>query len=107
MEKKYKKEWIIKKYLETNDDYEIIKNIESNCRKKTKEQHSLIIDREQLKKIITFKKNPSEQLKKEIDFKNLKIFNELLTILYENNNLEYRIKDDNAEYIYTTKKIEK
>ena len=106
LDKKFKKEWILKKYIELQDIGTIKYKIRSINAELTEEQKKLKDDNEQLGYIIEFKKNPSKELMDKIEKKNLKTFNELLNILYELNELNNIPKEAEAkaEYIYSFKK---
>lgn len=107
LDKKFKKEWIIKKYIEINDTTTIKSRIRFSNINLTEEQEKLKNDSKQLEYIIEFKKNPTKELMEKIEKKNLKIFNEILNMLYENEYLNDIPKEEkeNAEYIYSFKKV--
>ncbi len=107
LDKKFKKEWILKKYIELQDIGTIKYKIRNINAELTEEQENLKNNNEQLEYIIEFKKNPSKELMDKIEKKNLKIFNELLNKLYELNELNNIPKEEEkkAEYIYSFKKV--
>ena len=108
LDKKFKKEWILKKYVELQDASTIRYKISSLDTNLTPEQETVKNDYNLLNNIIEFKKNPTPETMNKFEKKNLKIFNELLNIAYENKKLNDLPKDkiQDAEYIYSFKKVE-
>lgn len=107
LDKKFKKEWILKKYIQVKDLATIKYKIRNINKELTEEQEKLKNNNEQLEYIIQFKKNPTKELMEKIEKNNLKTFNELLNILYEDNELNDipTEEKENAEYIYFFKKV--
>ncbi len=107
LDKVFKKEWIQKKYIQVKDTNTIKNKIKIVTNNLTEDQEKLIGNNEQLEYIIEFKKNPTEEILKKIERKNLKVFNEILNILYEKEQLNDIPEEEkeNAEYIYSFKKV--
>ena len=98
---KYDKKFIINKVITTTSTNDILILI-SKCNKDrlSSQALALIKNEKVLREIINFKKEPSRCQNKNAIFPYLKIFNEILTNLYDMDLLKISVKDEECKYVY-------
>lgn len=107
LNKKYEKNFIKKKWIATTSFEDILGAIICiSDNGLTEEQLFLKNNLDILEMIIKFKKGSSGYVLEEKYKKYLKVFDSLLDILYESDNLKDPTNDPNAKYVYSAKNIE-
>lgn len=107
LDKKYEKNFIKKKWVATNSIEYIIDLITSTFDNDLNEEQLFLIKNiDILEEIIKFRKGAKESPLDEQYRKYLKVFDSLLDILYEDDELGAPTNDPNAKFVYSAKNID-